>query len=257
MTSGAPVTYRRALITGASSGIGAATARALAARGLDLLLIARRADRLAAMREALRAEFKVDVKIEALDVRDAESVRRLVEAGALDGVDVLVNNAGLARGVEKVQDGRLADWDAMIDTNIKGLLYLSRAALPGMIAAKRGHVVNIGSVAGRWVYPGGAVYCATKFAVRALSEGMRMDLLGTPVRVTNIEPGMVETEFSEVRLGDVAQAKAVYEGMTPLTAVDIADAVVWCLAAPAHVNVQELVVFPTAQAAVGQVQRRP
>jgi NADP-dependent 3-hydroxy acid dehydrogenase YdfG len=257
MTSGAPVTYRRALITGASSGIGAATARALAARGLDLLLIARRADRLAAMREALRAEFKVDVKIEALDVRDAESVRRLVEAGALDGVDVLVNNAGLARGVEKVQDGRLADWDAMIDTNIKGLLYLSRAALPGMIAAKRGHVVNIGSVAGRWVYPGGAVYCATKFAVRALSEGMRMDLLGTPVRVTNIEPGMVETEFSEVRLGDVAQAKAVYEGMTPLTAVDIADAVVWCLAAPPHVNVQELVVFPTAQAAVGQVQRRP
>ena len=244
-----------ALVSGASSGIGAATARTLAAAGMDLILLARRAPHLNRLREELRARHAVQVDTVELDVREAALVGALHERVDLSRVDVLINNAGLAKGVEKLFEGKVADWDAMLDTNIKGLLYLTRVVLPFLMRNGRGHVVNVGSVAGRWVYPGGAVYCATKFAVRAVSEGLRMDLLGTPIRVTNIEPGLVETEFSEVRLQDKARAKTVYEGYTPLSDMDVAEAIHWCVSRPPHVNVQELVLFPTAQAAVGQLHR--
>lgn len=241
-----------ALVTGASSGIGAATARALSAAGFDLFLVARRADRLRELARSLESRGRVDWQ--ALDVRSG-----FASAEALPGLDrvrVLVNNAGLAKGVAGVQDGDPRDWDEMIDTNIKGLLGLTRAVLPHMVRAGRGHVVNVGSVAGRWVYPGGAVYCATKFAVRALSEGLRLDLSGTGVRVTNVEPGMVETEFSQVRFGNGERAKAVYKGMTPLKAEDVAESIVWCVTRPPQVNVQELVLYPTDQASPTTVHRR-
>lgn len=240
------------LITGASSGIGAAAARAFSAAGYDLILTARRKEKL----EQLAKELPGPAEVFALDVSDGKAVDAFSKTADLKRVTVLVNNAGLAKGVDKMPAASVQDWDVMIDTNIKGLLYLTRAVLPSMIAAKRGHIVNLGSVAGRWVYPGGGVYCATKFAVRALSEGLRMDLLGTKVRVTNIEPGMVETEFSKVRFGDEHKAKQVYEGMKPLTGEDVADVLLWCVERPAHVNVQELVLFPTDQAAIGQVHRK-
>ncbi len=189
----------------------------------------------------------------AFDISKYDECKAALEkvSESLDKVSVLVNNAGLAKGVEPVHQSDVADWDTMIDTNIKGLLYVTRAVLPRMVARKSGHVVNIGSVAGRWVYPGGAVYSATKFAVRAISDSIRMDVMGTGVRVTNIEPGMSETEFSEVRFGDSDKSKAVYRGMKPLSPDDIADTVSWCVSRPAHVNVQELVIFPTDQAGVG------
>ncbi len=170
---------------------------------------------------------------------------------------MLVNNAGLGRGLEKAQDGNPSDWDEMVDTNVKGLLYVTRAVVPGMVARGRGHVVNIGSVAGHEVYPGGAVYCATKHAVGAITRGLRMDLLGTGVRVSTVDPGMVETEFSIVRFGgDRERAGRVYAGMTPLVADDIADAVLWCATRPPHVNVDEVVIKPTDQASATLVHRR-
>ncbi len=246
--------YKKALITGASSGIGLALAHKLAECGFDLVLVARRQLRLQDLRSAIASRSKVQVELVELDVRDHSAVDRVV--GAFRGIDVLINNAGLAKGVDPFQDGKIDDWESMIDTNIKGLLYFTRAVLPSMVQSGRGHIVNLGSVAGRWVYPGGAVYCATKYAVTALSEGLRMDLLGTGVRVTNIEPGMVATEFSQVRLGDSERANAVYQGMTPLSADDVAESVIWCLQRPPHVNIQELVLFPTDQAAIRQVHRR-
>jgi NADP-dependent 3-hydroxy acid dehydrogenase YdfG len=193
-----------------------------------------------------------------VDVQSPEQIDRFVEKHRtqLAETDVLINNAGLAKGTDKLMDGKPADWDAMIDTNVKGLLYMTRAVLPFMMSAQRGHIVNIGSIAGKWVYPGGAVYCASKFAVRAINEGLRMDLLGTPLRVTNIEPGMVETEFSEVRLQSAERAKSVYAGMTPLSAADIAESIFWCAQLPAHVNISELVIMPTDQAAIQMVHRR-
>ena len=246
-----------AVVSGASSGIGAATARALARAGVDLILLARREDRLRVLRSEIENSTGRTVETFALDVREARAVTDFVASVRARPVDVLINNAGLAKGTDPVTTGTLDDFDQMIDTNLKGLLYLTRGLLPGMIARGAGHVVNLGSVAGRHVYPGGAVYCATKFAVRALTEGLRLDLMGTPLRVTNVSPGMVETEFSEVRTGDAARARAVYAGMTPLTAADVAETVLWCLQRPAHVNVQELVVYPTDQAGVGFVARRP
>jgi hypothetical protein len=166
-------------------------------------------------------------------------------------VSILINNAGLARGIDPVASGNPDDWDQMIDTNLKGLLYITRLVLPHMIERNEGHIVNLGSVAGRWVLPNTAVYCATKFAVRAISDALRMDLLGKKIRVTNIEPGIAETEFAEVRLRDDTKAAAVYKGITPLSPHDIAEAIVWCLDRPPHVNVHEIVIFPTAQANVG------
>jgi 3-hydroxy acid dehydrogenase/malonic semialdehyde reductase len=171
---------------------------------------------------------------------------------------VLVNNAGLAKGLSSIQDGDPADWEEMIDTNVKGLLSVTRAVLPHFLKNGRGHVVNLGSVAGHWVYPKGNVYVATKFAVRALTQAMRMDLSGTPIRVTEISPGMVETEFSLVRFGgDVARAKAVYSDFDPLRPEDIAETITWCVNRPARVNIQELVIYPTAQASPTLITRRP
>lgn len=243
-----------AFITGASAGIGEATAKQLAQEGYSLILNGRRLDRL----ESLQKQFGVETRLAPFDIRDRRAVENFCQNNRswLEAVEVLVNNAGLAAGTDKVQEASLADWDTMIDTNIKGLLYLTRQMLPHMIKNNRGHIVNMGSVAGRWVYPGGAVYCATKFAVLAISEGLRMDLAGTPIRVSNIQPGMVESEFSVVRLGSKEKADAVYEGMTPLSPKDIAETISWVLSRPAHVNIQELVIYPTEQAGIRQVTRR-
>jgi serine 3-dehydrogenase len=246
-------------ITGASAGIGAACARAFAEAGKDLVLVARREDRLRALAEELRARHKVRVSTFELDVRSREAVDSLVAGNAevVGSVDVLVNNAGMARGFEGLHEGDPRDWDEMIDTNVKGLLYVTRALLPGMIKRGEGHVINIGSVAGYWVYPKGGVYCATKYAVRALTEGLRQDLHGTGLRVTEVSPGMVETDFSKVRFdGDEKRAAAVYAGTEPLTPEDIAETVLWCASRPKRVNIQEVIVFPTAQSAVGLVQRK-
>jgi hypothetical protein len=252
-----------AIITGASAGIGWATAEELAQAGYSLILIGRRSDRLKELRGSLTKKTSHQVnspefKTVQLDVTKKSQIDDFVQAeGALlEKVVLLVNNAGLAKGTEKFQDAQISDWEAMIDTNIKGLLYLTRAVLPYMVRKKSGHIVNIGSVAGRLVYPGGAVYCATKFAVRAISEGLRMDLAGSNIRVTNIEPGMVNSEFSLVRLEDKEKADQVYEGMTPLDPKDIAETVLWCVQRPSHVNIQELMIYPTDQASVGQVTRQ-
>ncbi len=252
---------RLALITGATSGIGEATALRLAEEGCDLVLTGRRSGRLSALKARLDAMFagKVGVDALAFDVADRAAVGAALErlGPRAERIDILVNNAGLALGTEVAQSGDPEDWDRVIDTNVKGLMYVTRALLPAMIRRNRGDIINLGSVAGRWSYRGGAVYCASKAAVRAITEGLRLDLVGTPLRVTNIAPGMVETEFSDVRYrGDAQKAKDVYAGMTPLSARDIADTIAWCLSRPPHVNVQELIVFPTDQPAVGHVHRR-
>lgn len=248
-----------ALITGATSGIGWATSVALANQGYSILATGRRAEKLSELEQVLKkTNPQVSVKTAVFDVSDRFEVSEFLKShqDLLGAIDVLVNNAGLAKGVEKMQEASLDDWEVMIDTNIKGLLFMTRGVVEHMVKRNSGHIVNLGSVAGRWTYPGGGVYCATKFAVRALSEGLRMDLLGSSVRVTNIEPGMVETEFSVVRLGDENKARKVYEGMQPLRPEDIAETIAWCVARPAHVNIQELVIYPTDQAHVGQVARK-
>jgi len=245
------------LITGASAGIGESCARAFAAAGARLVLTARRRERLEALADDLRHERGTASHLLTLDVRDREAV--LSTLGALPAEwapDVLVNNAGLGRGVDRVPDGDPGDWDEMIDTNVKGLLYVTRAVTPGMVERGRGHVINLGSVAGHEVYPGGAVYCSTKHAVRAITKGLRMDLLGTGIRVSTIDPGMVETDFSVVRFhGDRERADKVYRGMTPLTAADIADTVVWVATRPPHVNIDEIIIKPTDQASATMIHR--
>ncbi len=247
------------LITGASSGIGQACARAFAAEGAQLLLLARRQARLAALAQELTATFGVPVQSVSADVRDRTQVEMQFEQlpEPWSHVDILVNNAGLSRGLDKLYEGEVSDWEEMIDTNIKGLLYLTRYWVPGMVARGRGHVINIGSVAGHQTYPKGNVYCGTKAAVRAISEGLKQDLLGTPIRVSSVDPGLVATEFSDVRFhGDQAKAAAVYADTVPLTAADIADVVVFCATRPAHVNLSEVLVLPTAQAGSMLVHRR-
>jgi 3-hydroxy acid dehydrogenase / malonic semialdehyde reductase len=242
-----------ALVNGASAGIGEACAEAFAKEGCRLVLAARRRDRLEAQAARLAAECGARTHLIELDVRDRQAV-----TAALDGlpqewrdIDILVNNAGLSRGLDRLQEGSHVDWEEMIDTNIKGLLWVSRAVLPGMVARDRGHVVNVGSIAGHQVYQGGNVYCATKFAVKALSRGLRLDLLGTRVRCSTVDPGMVQTEFSEVRFrGDRERADKVYRSFPPLTAADVADAVVYCVTRPPHVAVQEIVLMPQDQGAV-------
>lgn len=243
-----PLQDRRALVTGASSGIGAATARALAAAGARVVLAARRAERLAALASELPGAEPL-----VLDVRDAGAVARALEP--LD-LDVLVANAGLARGVAPLHEGDPADWAETIETNVLGVLYCVRHALPKMIARGSGDVVLLGSVAGRQVYPGGAVYNASKFAVRAIYEALRLDAMGTGVRFATVDPAMVETDFSLVRLGgDRERAEAVYRGMTPLAPADVADAVLYVLTRPPHVNVGEIVLWPTDQASTRDVRR--
>jgi NADP-dependent 3-hydroxy acid dehydrogenase YdfG len=240
---------RRAIVTGASSGIGAATARLLASQGAEVHLVGRNSERLAAVRAECPGAHTV-----VLDVRDAEAVQR--ELGGL-GADLVVNNAGLALGAEKLPDGDPAEWSIMVDTNLKGVLHVLHATLPAMRAAGRGDHVLLGSVAGRQVYPGGNVYCATKHAVRALYEAQRLDLAGSGVRVSTVDPGMVATNFSGTRFrGDLERAKAVYQGLTPLEPEDVADAIVWVVTRPAHVNVGEIVLWPTDQASTTVVHRR-
>jgi serine 3-dehydrogenase len=246
------------LITGASSGIGAACAQGFAEAGCRLLLVARRRQRLDELAASLRGRYQVDVIVESVDVRDRAAVEAWV-AGlpeAWRAVDILVNNAGLARGFAPLHEGRIADWDEMIDTNLKGLLYVTRAVLPGMVARARGHVITIGSIAGHESYGGGNVYCATKHAVAGLIRGLAIDTLGTGVRISSVDPGLVETEFARVRFhGDEARAAAVYDGLEPLTARDVAEAVLFCATRPPHANVRELVLLPSAQAGSVHVHR--
>jgi 3-hydroxy acid dehydrogenase / malonic semialdehyde reductase len=246
-------------ITGASAGIGEATAKAFAAQGARILLCARRLERIEKLARSLEKEHRSSVHCFRLDVRDQTAVDRAVSGLPAEwrAIEVLINNAGLSRGLDKLPGGLLSDWEEMIDTNVKGLLYVTRAVLPGMIERGLGHVINIGSIAGDEVYPAGNVYCATKFAVRALSKGLRLDLSGMPIRVTEVAPGMVETEFSLVRFhGDAERAAKVYKGLTPLGPDDIAETVVWCATRPLHVNVSEVVVMPTAQASTTLVHRQ-
>jgi NADP-dependent 3-hydroxy acid dehydrogenase YdfG len=238
-------------ITGASSGIGEASAFAFAAEGARLLLAARRVERFKELSPKLKEAGAQDVHTFSLDVRNAGQVAARLDTlpEAWKAIDILVNNAGLSRGLDKLHQGRLDDWDEMIDTNVKGLLYVTRAVVPGMVERGRGHVVNLGSTAGEIAYPGGAVYCGSKAAEHAINDGLRQDLLGTPVRVTSIDPGMVETEFSEVRFrGDTERAAKVYQGLTPLQPADVADAIVWAVTRPAHVNVARVLLTSIDQA---------
>jgi 3-hydroxy acid dehydrogenase/malonic semialdehyde reductase len=244
-------------ITGASSGIGAACAQLFAQHGARLLLIARRKERLQTFAQSLQQQG-ADVHLLTLDVRSAEDVNRELTQlpTSWQNIEILINNAGLGLGIDKIQQGNVEDWDVMIDTNIKGLLYVTRAIIPGMINRKNGHIVNMGSIAGHEVYSGGAVYCATKHAVTAITKGLRQDLLGTGIRVSTVDPGMVETEFSQVRFkGDETRAAAAYAGMTPLTAEDIADAIYYCISRPKHVDIAEIIIFPTDQASAQRVHR--
>jgi len=237
------------LITGASSGIGKACAEEFAALGANLVITARRLDRLKSLSNALEKMHGVKVLPYELDVCDANQIDKLY--GYLEdqniGIDVLVNNAGLGLSTDKMQDASIKNWDKMIDTNIKGLLYMTRGILPQMVGKNSGHIINIGSIAGHECYPGGNVYCATKHAVRAISKSLRFDLMGTAIRVSEIQPGAVETEFSEVRFNDNDRAKKVYQGFTPLVAKDIADAVIYVSTRPGHVNISEMVIYPQAQ----------
>lgn len=245
-------------ITGSSSGIGAACAQRFARAGAKLLLCARRMDRLQEFAQKLHSEYQVEVHALQLDVADSEQVIHRLNhlPESWQSIDVLINNAGLARGLAPIQEGDLKDWDEMINANVKGLLTVTRTILPGMIARNVGHIINIGSVASHFVYPKGAVYCATKHAVKAISQGLRMDLMGTKIRVSSIDPGAVQTEFSQVRFhGDKEKAAAVYQGFQPLTAEDIADAIFYCAHCPEHVNVSEMILMPTAQASATMIHR--
>ncbi len=248
-----------ALVTGASSGIGAATAAALAGEGARLILAARRTERLQELAQKLKDEHGTECLLVTLDVRQEADVSE--KLGNLppewQAIDILVNNAGLSRGLNPLQEGLIDDWDEMIDTNVKGLLYVTRAILPGMVQRGRGHVVHIGSVAGRDPYAGGAVYCGSKAAVAMISRAMKIDLLGTGIRVTNVEPGMVETEFSLVRFhGDEERAQKVYQGLQPLAPEDVADSIVWAVTRPPHVNVQDILLLATAQATASMAHRK-
>jgi 3-hydroxy acid dehydrogenase/malonic semialdehyde reductase len=259
LAGGGALEGRTALVTGASSGIGRATALALAGAGARLVLVARRADRLRDLADEI-AGAGVEARTVELDVRDRPAVTAALDAAALGtsgAVDVLVNAAGLAAGREPLHVGDADDWDRMLDTNVRGVLNVTRQVLPGMVARGTGRVVNIGSVAGHDTYPDGAVYCATKAALDRITSGKRKDLLGTGVRVSTVDPGLVETEFSVVRFhGDRDRAAGVYVGLTPLTAEDVADAVLWAVTRPAHVQVGTLVLFASDQAGSRDVHRR-
>lgn len=246
------------LITGASSGIGRACAEAFAAAGARLILGARRKDRVELLAADLRKRYCTESMILGLDIRNRLAVRDAI-ANLPDlwrQIEILINNAGLARGLDKLHEASVDDWEEMIDTNVKGLLYVSRAVIPDMVARGSGTIINIGSIAGQEVYPKGNVYCATKHAVDALTKGMRMDLVDTPLRVCTVDPGLVETEFSMVRFrGDVERAKKPYENFTSLKPEDIADAVLYCATRPAHVQVAQMVLLPAAQASTTLAHR--
>ena len=238
-------------VTGASSGIGAATALAFAAERAHLVLAARRAEKLSDVASTALERGAESVYTIGLDVRDREAVGQAIASLPAEwaAINILVNNAGLSRGLEKLYEGKTEDWEEMIDTNVKGLLYVTRAVVPGMVERGRGHVINLGSTAGEITYPGGAVYCATKAAERAINDGLRQDVLGTPIRVTTVDPGMVETEFSIVRFhGDRERAGNVYKGIKPLTAEDVAEVIVWAASRPEHVNIARVLLTPVQQA---------
>jgi 3-hydroxy acid dehydrogenase / malonic semialdehyde reductase len=254
-----PMTNRIVVVTGASAGIGYACAETFAVAGAKLILTARRKDRIEALASKLKREFGTATLTMQLDVRDQRAVEKAFSTlpESWQAIDVLVNNAGLSRGLDKLHEGKILDWEEMIDTNIKGLLYVSRAILPGMVKRASGTVVNIGSIAGHDVYPGGNVYCATKHAVDAITRSLRMDLVDTPIRVCTVDPGLVETEFSLVRFrGDAAKAVKVYENLQALKPTDVAEAVLFCATRPAHVQVAELIVLPTVQASPTIVYRK-
>ncbi len=247
-----------ALITGASSGIGEACAHLFAQQGYNLILIGRRENLLEKIAHHLADKYAVEVKKIQADVRDKENINYVLETlpAQWKNVDVLINNAGLSQGLDPIDKGNTDDWDTMIDTNIKGLLYVSKVVSGWMVAQKKGHIINIGSIAGKEVYANGNVYCATKHAVEALNQGMRIDLLPYGIKVTGIHPGMVETEFSIVRFkGDEGRAKKVYDGFEPLVAQDIAEAIWFAVSRPAHVNINNMLIMPTAQATATTVKR--
>jgi 3-hydroxy acid dehydrogenase/malonic semialdehyde reductase len=245
-------------ITGASSGMGKACAEQFAALGARLIITARRIDRLEALANTLRESEKVAVLPLSLDVRNNEEVKRVIAELPDDwkNIDILINNAGLALSTAPVQEGSIQEWETMIDTNIKGLLYLTKAILPTMIKRNTGHIINIGSIASHDYYAGGNVYCATKHAVKAISRCLRIDLVGTPIRVSEIAPGAVHTEFSEVRWKDKERSDTFYSDFTPLTAGDIARSIVFCVIQPPHVNISEIIIFPTDQGAASLISRK-
>lgn len=248
---------RIALITGATSGIGKATAEAFANAGIDLILCGRRREVL----EELKVYFseKVSVTTLAFDVRNADDVAKAIESLPEEwkNIDILVNNAGNAHGLEPIQDGNIADWDAMIDGNVKGLLYVSKAVMPIMVSREKGHIVNLSSIAGKYTYPNGAVYCASKSAVEAISEGMRHDLTKYGIKITNIAPGAVETDFSLVRFkGDTERAKKVYEGFDPIQPEDVADAILYAINTPDRVTIADIVLYAKAQSAPTMIHRK-
>ncbi|MTK52879.1 SDR family NAD(P)-dependent oxidoreductase [Paludibacter sp.] len=240
-----------AFITGTTAGFGKAIALRLAKLGYNVIITGRRKERLDSLAETLRNEFSVNVLPLCFDIRDKEACRQAVESlpAEWQKIDILVNNAGLASGSAPFNEFDIEDWDKMVDTNVKGLLYISRYITPLMVAAKSGHIINLSSIAGREVYPSGNVYCATKHAVNAITQGMRIDMLKHNIKVSSISPGAAETEFSLVRFhGDQAKADAVYQGLTPLNAEDIADAVEYIVTRPAHVNINDIFITPARQA---------
>lgn len=245
-------------ITGASSGIGEACAHHFAQHGAKLILTARRIEKIEALAETLQEKHHTEVLSLKLDVQDKLAVKQHIEQLPLEwqAIDILVNNAGLALETAPIQSGNIEHWETMINTNLKGLLYVTRTILPGMIERERGHIINVGSIAGHEAYPLGNVYCATKHAVRAISKSLRLDLLGTDIRVSEIAPGAVNTEFSEVRWKDKQRADAFYQDFMPLVADDIADAVVYAASVPKHVNIAEMVVMPTHQASAQHIHRQ-
>lgn len=248
-----------ALITGATSGIGKSTALEFAKHGYNLIITGRRQERLAELKAALVKDFKINVLELCFDVRDEQQVSKAIQSIPTEfkAIDVLVNNAGLAAGLSAIQDGNLSHWERMIDTNIKGLLYVTKHVSQIMIQNKKGHIINVGSIAGKEVYANGNVYCATKHAVDALNKGMRIDLLAHGIKVSAINPGMVETEFSIVRFdGDEERAKKVYENIQPLKPEDIAETIYWMASRPAHVNINDILIMPTIQANSTTVLRK-
>lgn len=251
------LTNKIVLITGASSGIGQACAHLFAAQGARLILSARRVERLEHLANELEKVHQCKLHLLPMDVQDRMKVKEQIHS--LDkewsAIDVLINNAGLALDTLPLQQGIEDHWDTMIDTNIKGLLYVSRAIIPGMLERKTGHVVNIGSIAGHECYPNGNVYSATKHAVHGISKSMRLDLLGSPIKVTEIAPGAVETEFSEVRWNDKQRAQDFYKGFVPLKAEDIANAILYCISTPAHVDIESMVIMPTVQASANHLHK--
>ena len=246
-------------ITGASSGIGMASAKKFAAEGAKLILCARRIDRIKKLSDELKKKYKTESLAIKLDVRNRGEVIEVIKnlSAKWKNISILLNNAGLASGLSTIQNADVEDWEKMIDTNIKGLLYVTREILPGMVLRNDGHIINIGSITGHFTYPGGNVYSATKFAVNSLTQGLRMDLFETKIRVTSVDPGLVETEFSLVRFhGDANSASQIYKNMQPLTADDIADTILFCATRPAHVNIQDVIIMPTDQASMHLISRK-